>query len=176
VPGRSRASRAAVAALLAAYAAFQVLVPLRFLLYPGDVCWTEEGFRFSWRVMVAEKSGEARFIVRDLAGDREERVDPRTILTPLQNRVLAASPEMVLDFARFLAAERRRDWGREVAVFAEVRAAMNGRRGQPLIDPAADLARECWCLRPARWIVPLAGARVRGRSGDRESSPAARRG
>ena len=24
----------------------------RYLAYPGDLFWTEEGFRFSWRVML----------------------------------------------------------------------------------------------------------------------------
>src|SRR5829696_1380779 len=34
------------------YALIQVIIPLRFLLYPGKLFWNEEGYRFSWRVML----------------------------------------------------------------------------------------------------------------------------
>ena len=44
-----------VLAFLAVYVAVQLLVPLRHLLYPGDVAWTEEGHRFSWRMRLREK-------------------------------------------------------------------------------------------------------------------------
>ena len=41
-------------------------MPLRHLAYPGDVCWTEEGFRFAWHVMVMEKGGSVELHVRDV--------------------------------------------------------------------------------------------------------------
>ncbi|HEX6766704.1 MAG TPA: HTTM domain-containing protein, partial [Polyangiaceae bacterium] len=44
-------------ALTGAYLAVQLLVPLRFALYPGCANWTEQGYRFSWRVMLIEKAG-----------------------------------------------------------------------------------------------------------------------
>ena len=33
----------------------QTLLPLRHILYPGELFWNEEGYRFSWRVMLMEK-------------------------------------------------------------------------------------------------------------------------
>ena len=33
---------------------FQVLVPLRFWLYPGEFIWTLEGLRFSWAMRTAD--------------------------------------------------------------------------------------------------------------------------
>jgi len=35
------------------------------MLYPGKLFWTEEGFRFSWRVMLMEKAGTAQFKITD---------------------------------------------------------------------------------------------------------------
>ena len=35
----------------------QIIFPLRFVLYPGNLFWNEEGYRFSWRVMLMEKMG-----------------------------------------------------------------------------------------------------------------------
>ena len=43
----------------------QLLVPLRFLTHPGPVNWTEHGFRFSWRVMLVEKTGFVEFRIVD---------------------------------------------------------------------------------------------------------------
>ena len=33
-----------------------------YLLYPGNLLWTEQGYRFSWRVMLMEKSGTCFFM------------------------------------------------------------------------------------------------------------------
>jgi hypothetical protein len=41
---------------------FQLLF---YLCYPNELFWTEEGFRFSWRVMLMEKAGYATFKVKD---------------------------------------------------------------------------------------------------------------
>jgi hypothetical protein len=59
---------------LALFFTFQVLFPWRYLLYPGNVFWTEEGYRFAWRVMLMEKAGTATFYVKDGAEGREGAV------------------------------------------------------------------------------------------------------
>ena len=46
---------------LSTYILIQLLFPMRFLLYPGELFWTEQGYRFSWRVMLIEKVGSADF-------------------------------------------------------------------------------------------------------------------
>ena len=35
----------------------QLIIPWRSLLYPGELFWNEQGYRFSWRVMLVEKAG-----------------------------------------------------------------------------------------------------------------------
>ncbi len=44
---------------------FQIFFPFRYFLYRNELFWTEEGFRFSWRVMIMEKAGYTQFIVKD---------------------------------------------------------------------------------------------------------------
>ena len=39
----------------------QVLTPLQYLLYEGDVTWNEKGQRFSWRMKLRDKVGQQRF-------------------------------------------------------------------------------------------------------------------
>ena len=44
-----------ISLLLGLYILIVLIVPLRYLAYPGDLFWTEQGYRFSWRVMLIEK-------------------------------------------------------------------------------------------------------------------------
>src|SRR5690554_7360920 len=47
------------------YLILQVLLPLRHWAIKGDVLWTEEGHRLSWRMMLRARGGEAEFKVVD---------------------------------------------------------------------------------------------------------------
>jgi hypothetical protein len=131
----------------------QVFLPLRHWLYPGDVLWTEEGYRFSWRVMLVEKSGDVTFTLRDPATGAEWQVFPDDYLTPLQEKQMAFQPDMILEFAHYLAEEARREGMAGVEVRAEAWVAFNGRPSRLLIDPTIDLAQEKWDLRPKDWIL-----------------------
>ena len=140
---------------LLAFLALQVALPLRALAYPGDTKWTEEGYRFGWRVMLVEKSGTARFTVRDALTSRAVEVDNRDFLSDYQIKQMAIQPDFVWQFARHLAeVYRERGW---VApeVYAEVHVALNGRRSRRLIDPTVDLAAVTDGLSPKPWILPL---------------------
>ena len=55
--------------------------------------WTEEAFRFAWRVMLIEKSGSVEYRVRTERG--ESRLLPRTELTPLQYKMMSTDPDMI---------------------------------------------------------------------------------
>ena len=41
----------------------------RYLLYPGNLLWHEQGYRYSWRVMLVEKTGIATFRIYDPNND-----------------------------------------------------------------------------------------------------------
>jgi len=138
---------------LALYVLLQLLVPLRRLVYPGNVLWTEQGYRFSWHVMLMEKSGSAEFRVVDRARGSVRVVDPRSVLTRSQTKAMATQPDMLLSFAHELAA-RERQRGHDVAVYADVFVALNGRAPARLLDPHEDLARVQDSFAPKPWILP----------------------
>lgn len=150
------------ALLITAYLIIQILVPLRYTLYPGEVNWTEQGFRFAWRVMLIEKTGQVEFEVRTgdpRTGDGERyTVYPRKELTALQHRMMLTQPDMIHEYALAIAERFRRDGHQQVRVHAHAWAALNGRPGQRLIDPRVDLASSARTLRAKPWIVPLTGA------------------
>jgi vitamin K-dependent gamma-carboxylase len=141
-------------AVLAVYALLQIAVPLRHLLYPSDLYWTEEGFRFAWQIMVMEKYGNAVFTVTDPASGTAWRAVPAAELTALQVRMMATQPDMILSYAHHLAHEYGARVGHAVEVRGEVRVTLNGRPNRPLVDPTVDLARVPSGT-PARvWLLP----------------------
>jgi hypothetical protein len=151
--GAFTVQRSWVLALSAAYVAVQVLVPLRFALYPGTTNWTEQGFRFSWRVMLIEKAGKVEY---DVVGSGSKvHVFPREELTPLQLRQMATQPDMIADYARHLRERFEAEGLTNVRVYADAWVSFNGRRSQRLVDPTVDLAATERSFAPKRWILPL---------------------
>lgn len=142
-------------ALLAGYLTLQLALPLRHLLYPGPVNWTEEGFRFAWRVMLIEKTGHVELRVRDPKTKREWTVSPRAELTAMQTQMMSTQPDMIAQYARHLAHVYARRGVRDVEVYADSWASLNGRLAQRLIDPGADLARAEHPFAPRTDLIPL---------------------
>jgi vitamin K-dependent gamma-carboxylase len=142
-------------AALGAYLLIQIALPLRHLAYPGAVNWSEEGFRFAWRVMLIEKTGSVTLRVRDLDRGEELALRPRDELTARQHGQMVTQPALIAAYARHVA-ERYASQGRRVAVYADAWASLNGRPAQRLIDPSADLAQPRPWLAADPAIVPLA--------------------
>lgn len=149
------ASQKVIFGLLAAYLAVQLLFPLRHYLYPGNVSWTEEGHNFAWHMKLRTKTGEAIFTVSHPASGQTWTVKPGDYLKSHQLMKTITKPDLVLQFAHYLAEENRREGFENVEVRARVMVSLNGREPQLLIDPNVDLAKEQVTLLPARWIVPL---------------------
>lgn len=136
------------------YVLLQLLIPLRRFLYPGNTAWTEEGFRFAWRVMLVEKVGFVEYRVKDKKTGRETMVDPARYLSPLQVKMMAVSPDMILEMAQMITRDEKKR-GKDVEVRADVFVTMNGRPSRRLIDPETNLALEKDSLWPRPWILPL---------------------
>ncbi|RMH18485.1 MAG: vitamin K-dependent gamma-carboxylase [Acidobacteria bacterium] len=143
-------------ALLGAWVAIQVLMPLRHWLYPGNVDWTDEAHRFSWRMKVRDKQGEVRFMLVDHRTRKATLLNgAEAVLTPRQRRMMTQDPEMIRQFAHYLAARLAERGVEGGEIHALTRISLNGRPPQALIDPEVDLAAEPPSLLPRRWIVPL---------------------
>ena len=129
--------------LLAVFCALQILLPLRHWLIPGDVNWTEEGHRMSWRMMLRSKSGAVNFRVEDKAGEGLWIVHPAQYYGPSQLTDIATHPDMAWQAAQTIREDFRRR-GHDVRVFAEGWCSLNGGRHLPLYDSSADLAATRW--------------------------------
>ena len=141
-------------ALLGAWVAVQVVLPLRHYAIPGNVHWTEEGRDFSWHMKLRDKQSSAYFEVVNGAGARV--VQPEEHLTAWQTPKMASRPEMVVQYARYLERLSEEQGEGDVEVRAHVFSALNGRPPQRLVDETADLtavSRPWWGN--ASWILPL---------------------
>ncbi|MEM0962794.1 MAG: HTTM domain-containing protein [Bacteroidota bacterium] len=152
-----------VAALFAVHFAIQLLLPVRFAAYPGNLFWTEQGYRFSWRVMLMEKAGHTTFEVRDPSSGRQWEVANYEHLTLDQERMMAMQPDMILQFAHYIEDHYQAQGIPDVEVRARALVTLNARPSQLLIDPSVDLTEirdglgHKWWVRPfeddgTRWV------------------------
>ncbi len=111
------------------------MFPFRFLFYTNQpynetLFWKEEGFRFSWRVMLMEKSGSATFYVKNPITNKEGIVDNSEFLNRHQEKQVAFQPDMILQYAHFLENKYRTKENPNPIIRAEVYVTLNGRRSQ----------------------------------------------
>ena len=139
--------------LLISFFLFQCLIPFRYLLYPNHLFWSEEGYRFSWRVMLMEKSGHTTFEVRDKWTDKKEWVANYEYLTPQQEKMMSTQPDMILQYAHYLADKYRDKGFTDPQVFCHSKVTLNGRRSQTFVDASRDLAMEKVSIRHKDWIT-----------------------
>jgi hypothetical protein len=131
----------------------QIVLPFRYLLYPGKLFWTEEGFRFSWRVMLIEKAGYAEFKVKDAVSGKWVVVNNHEFLTKLQEKMMATQPDMILQYAHMLRDHYAKNGFEKPQVFVDSYVTLNGRLGRVLVDPNIDLASEVESFNHKSWII-----------------------
>ncbi|HTC00956.1 MAG TPA: HTTM domain-containing protein, partial [Ferruginibacter sp.] len=141
--------------LLSVYILLQLLLPFRFLLYPGTLFWTEEGYRFSWRVMLMEKGGTTFFYVKNPQTGRKGEVINAQYLTPLQERMMETQPDMILQYAHHLSDVYKKKGMKDPVVTVESYITLNGSSNQLYIDSTVDLSKEKENFLPKKWILPF---------------------
>lgn len=142
-------------AILLVFFGIQLLLPWRYLTYPGELFWTEEGYRFSWRVMLMEKSGYAQFKIVDGKSGNYFYVDNTDFLTPFQEKQMAFQPDFILEYAHFLKDHFQKDGHKNIQVFVESYVSLNGRLSTPMVDPKVDLAAQKESFEHKSWIIPF---------------------
>lgn len=140
---------------LGVYCCVHMIWPLRHYCYPGDAMWTEQGHYFSWRMMLRGKVSALRYYVTDRQTGVTSIASLRPYLNLDQLSKFSRDPEMILQFAHFLASEYRTHRGSECEVRALVLTSLNGRKPQLLIDPNVDLSVEPLGFHTRSWIMPL---------------------
>jgi len=140
--------------MLAVHFALQLLLPFRYKLYGDNLFWHEQGYRFSWRVMLMEKSGYTNFIIEQKSTGKKMAVEPSDYLTPVQLKMMSTQPDMTLQFAHHLQELFEPQYGK-VAVYANSYVALNGKGSKKFIADSVDLSAQKRGLQPKNWILPF---------------------
>lgn len=135
---------------------FQLVFPLRSWAYPGSVHWHEQGFNFSWRVMRVEKTGHASFFIEDAKTGQHWDVYNGEFLNPVQEKMMAVQPELILQYADYLGDTLSKRYGIENPIIkADVFVSINGSKLQRFINPDVNLlplkdgwSNKTWILSP----------------------------
>ncbi|MCC8424302.1 HTTM domain-containing protein [Mucilaginibacter sp. UR6-11] len=133
----------------------QLIMPFRFLMYPGKLYWTEEGYRFSWRVMLMEKGGTIFFHVKDPASGTKTEVINSQYLNTFQENQMATQPDMILQYAHFLAAEYQKKGIKNPIVTTDSYVTLNGSGSRLYIDSTVNLATQQEGFGHKKWIRPF---------------------
>ncbi|WP_162053704.1 HTTM domain-containing protein [Pontibacter pamirensis] len=136
------------------YLSWQLVFPLRHFFIPGDVNWTEEGHRFSWRMMLRTKSGAVYYTVRDAATQRTETVSPSTYLAKEQLKELPKHPDIIWQVAQIIKEEYKKQGMKNPEVYAISRLSLNGYPLHPIVDPNVDLASVPYTWGAKEWVTP----------------------
>ena len=139
---------------LLTYIIIQLLLPFRYLLYSNHLFWSEEGYRFSWRVMLVEKHGLATFYVEDSKTNRKSEIVNGNYLTLYQEKQMAIQPDFILQFAHHLAEEYETKHGFvNPIVTVDAHVAMNGRISKRFIKSDVNLTKIKDGFSAKNWIT-----------------------
>ncbi len=131
----------------------QLLFPFRYFLYPGELFWNEQGYRFSWRVMLIEKKGFTEFKIVDGETSESFYVLNEDFLTEFQERQMSFQPDFILEYAHYLGDFYNNNGFNNVEVYAESYVTLNGRKSRRFIDPNINLMKEKRGFSNKKWII-----------------------
>ena len=128
------------------------ILPWRYLLYPGNVMWHEQGFRFSWRVMLMEKNGYTELNVIT-PSNKIYLVDNSKYLTPLQVKMMSTQPDMILEYSQIVAQDFEKRGFEKFKIEADSWVSLNGRKPFRMIQNNVDLRTQKSGFATKTWIT-----------------------
>ena len=132
----------------------QLFMPIRHVLYPGNIMWHEQGYRFSWRVMLMEKIGYTTFKIEQENG-KYFYVNNEDHLTSYQEKQMSFQPDFILEYAHYLGHYYHKKGYENIKVFADSYVSLNGRKSQRYIDNNINLLNINDSFKNKTWILPL---------------------
>jgi hypothetical protein len=132
----------------------QLAIPLRFLLYSGDLFWKEEGYRFSWRVMLMEKAGTVFFTVVDKDTNKKIEIVNSDYLTPNQEKQMSTQPDLILQYVKIIEEDFASKGITNVEIYADSFVKLNGDFSKRYINDKVDLTKKSYHDDLDTWILP----------------------
>jgi len=125
------------------YFIIQLALPVRHLFIKGDVIWTEEGHRLSWRMMLRLKKGTLTYKVIDKKTGKDLHYKLSDDFTTLQIKYLPGRADMIWQASQIIKAGYAKK-GVDVAVYAISTVALNHHPPKAFTNPETDLGSVDW--------------------------------
>jgi vitamin K-dependent gamma-carboxylase len=119
----------------------QAILPLRHHFIKGDILWTEEGHRLSWRMMLRERTGFITIRVKDNKTGTIEIYNCNKDLTPKQANRLATNPDFIWQYSQKIKEEYK---GKDISIYIDCSNSVNRKPMRRLIDNKVDFAKTEW--------------------------------
>lgn len=127
--------------LIIPFLVIQLILPLRHHFIEGDVFWTEEGHRLSWRMMLRERSGYIVIKIRDNKTKESFIYDYHKNLSSKQARQLATKPDFIWQYCQKIKEEFK---DKDISIFIDCKNSINRKPLKTLIDPNVDFTKADW--------------------------------
>ena len=148
-------NRKIILPIIVLFFTIQLLLPFRYVLYPNELFWTEEGYRFSWRVMLMEKAGYAEFKIVNTETGHSFSVNNSDFLTAFQEKQMSTQPDFILEYAKYLKQHFLAQGHKNIEIYVDSYVALNGRSSERFINPKVDLLKQTESLKTKNWILPF---------------------
>lgn len=135
----------------------QLILPLRYLIYPDNLFWTEQGYRFSWRVMLMEKAGKTFFYVTDEETGRSGEAMMDNDLTVNQEKMMSTQPDMIIQYAHFLKEKYQKLGIKNPKITVESYVTLNGEGSRLYVNKYVDLTKVNDGFHHKWWLLPYKG-------------------
>ncbi|WP_291114228.1 HTTM domain-containing protein [Flavobacterium sp. UBA6135] len=130
----------------------QLLLPIRHWFIKGDVLWTEEGHRLSWRMMLRQRNGFITYRVVDKQTKEQWTYSLQDKASFKQFNMLN-KPDGIWQFAQRIKKEYQ-EQGKDVSIFIDSRVSVNNKPYLMFVDPAVDFAQAKWnYFSHNNWII-----------------------
>lgn len=143
-----------VTASILIFTLLQIAIPLRFIFYDGDLFWKEEGYRFSWRVMLMEKTGTTFFSVVDNDTGKNRQIVNSDYLTKNQEIQMSTQPDLILQFVKIIEKDFANKGMKNIAIHSDSFVKLNDNYSKRYINELVDLTKITYEDNLNKWILP----------------------
>jgi Vitamin K-dependent gamma-carboxylase len=141
--------------LLLVHFCIQIFMPFRYLLYDGNLFWHEQGYRFSWRVMLIEKAGTSFFTIVDTNNKFIDEVTNCEHLNYMQEKMMSTQPDMLLQYAHYLKTVYIKKGFLNPKVYVKNYVTLNGSGTRLFVNDTINLAAQPIDLKQKTWLLPF---------------------
>jgi len=151
--GNSYENRNVLLCLMLPFFIIQMILPIRHYFIKGDVFWTDEGHRLSWRMMLRARTGFVTFTVEDKKTGKRTKYPLHQKIKNKQLRLVSSQSDGIWQMAQHIKREYA-EKGENVVVYVKSMVSINGHPYREFTDENIDLGSVKWnYFGHSEWVI-----------------------